>query len=91
MAGFEKVVRSVFPENWQIVIAFGTLEFGLIFLMTRGGGDSEAEAAPAVSSDAAASADIPSIVSDEFEEWSKIPGNLEKWEASLEDLDKTLA
>mmetsp|Transcript_14867 Transcript_14867/g.16818 ORF Transcript_14867/g.16818 Transcript_14867/m.16818 type:complete len:139 (+) Transcript_14867:123-539(+) len=89
--GMEKVVRGVLPEDYQIVIAFGSIEFGLIFLLTRGG-DSEAEpAAPVATSDASASADIPSILSDEFEEWSKVPGNLEKWEASLEDMEKTLA
>ena len=86
IVGMEKVVRGVLPEDYQIVIAFGSIEFGLIFLLTRGG-DSEAEpAAPVATSDASASADIPSILSDEFEEWSKVPGNLEKWEASLEDM-----
>ena len=30
---------------------------------------------------------IPSILSEEFEEWSKVPGNMKKWEDSLKDYD----
>jgi hypothetical protein len=30
--------------------------------------------------------EIPSILSDEFEAWSKIAGNFERWEKSLETM-----
>lgn len=28
---------------------------------------------------------IPSILAPEFEEWSKVPGNMKRWEDSLKD------
>ncbi|KAI9909264.1 hypothetical protein PsorP6_014797 [Peronosclerospora sorghi] len=33
-----------------------------------------------------ASTSIPSLFDKEFDEWSKLPGNLEKWEKSVETL-----
>jgi hypothetical protein len=30
---------------------------------------------------------IPSILDESFEEWSKVPGNMKKWEESLKDYD----
>lgn len=33
------------------------------------------------------SSKIPSLFDDEFDEWSKAPGNLEKWENSLDNLE----
>ncbi|KAI9907504.1 hypothetical protein PsorP6_002991 [Peronosclerospora sorghi] len=41
-----------------------------------------------ISSDTSSSAStsIPSLFDEEFDKWSKLPGNLEKWEKSLETL-----
>jgi hypothetical protein len=37
-------------------------------------------------SSSSTSTSIPSLFDDEFDEWSKLPGNLDKWEKSLETL-----
>lgn len=81
-SGLEAFVRRYLPEDWQIVAVCATVEFGGLglFIATRGGSE-EAEAAPP--SDIASSS-IPSLISEEFEEWSKVSGNMEKWEASID-------
>ena len=42
--------------------------------------------AVAASSSTSVSTSIPSLFDDEFDEWSKLPGNLDKWEKSLETM-----
>lgn len=42
--------------------------------------------APATASSASASSAIPSLFDDEFDEWSKLPGNIERWEKSLDTI-----
>eukprot|EP01084_Bolivina_argentea_P209075 356224_1 len=67
--GFEKVVRSVLPENHQISLAFAFIEFGGIFLIVEMSGGDEAEAEPAAAAPSAGTTNIPSIIDEEFEEW----------------------
>lgn len=40
----------------------------------------------AASAAASTSSAIPSLFDDEFDEWSKLPGNLERWEKSLDTI-----
>lgn len=40
----------------------------------------------AAASSSSTSTSIPSLFDDEFDEWSKLPGNLDKWEKSLETI-----
>ena len=48
----------------------------------------ETAAIPSTSaSTGSSSGAIPSIVDEAFDEWSKIPGNLAKWEKSLDDFN----
>lgn len=82
--GAEAFFRRFLPEDHHLVIFFATIEFGglFLFIKTRGGGEVEEKVKPVVqdSSDTT----IPSMASEEFEDWSKIPGNMEKWEESIE-------
>mmetsp|Transcript_48946 Transcript_48946/g.106654 ORF Transcript_48946/g.106654 Transcript_48946/m.106654 type:complete len:133 (+) Transcript_48946:31-429(+) len=87
--GIEASVRKVFPEDHQIVLAnFGAfLGIYALYKITSIGGGKPAEAAPAPAAPAASSSDseVPSIFDESFEEWAKVPGNLEKYEKSVED------
>ena len=79
--GVEASVRKVLPEDYQLTLAtMGTL-ITIVFLSTRGGKKEEPVAVGSGSPDTS----IPSLFDDSFEEFSKVPGNLEKWEASIED------
>ncbi|KAJ8525288.1 hypothetical protein ON010_g15827 [Phytophthora cinnamomi] len=40
----------------------------------------------AAASSSSTSTSIPSLFDEEFDEWSKLPGNLDKWEKSLETI-----
>lgn len=67
-----------------IIGIYGTL----IFLGTRGGSKKKTEeAAPAAAPGAASSDEIMSILDDGFDEWSKLPGNLDKYAASFEKME----
>lgn len=40
----------------------------------------------AAATGASTSSAIPSLFDDEFDEWSKLPGNIERWEKSLDTI-----
>ena len=86
--GIEASVRKIFPEDHQVVLAnFGAF-FGiycLYKLATIGKKPAEAEPAPVVAAASASDSEVPSIFDESFEEWAKVPGNLEKYEKSVED------
>mmetsp|Transcript_22144 Transcript_22144/g.39607 ORF Transcript_22144/g.39607 Transcript_22144/m.39607 type:complete len:122 (-) Transcript_22144:476-841(-) len=78
--GVDKVVRDVLPEDWQVVLAILGGYFMLYPISKIFSGGKKPEAAPVASSGGGS---IPSIVDDSFEAWSKVPGNMEKWEAEV--------
>ncbi|KAF0711773.1 Aste57867_5031 [Aphanomyces stellatus] len=81
--GIEAKIRAHLPENHHIVMA--TLGFYTVLsapLWFPGGKKEKKEEAVVASTDS--STDIPSIADDSFDAWSKIPGNIAKWEKSLE-------
>lgn len=76
------------PSKKAVEAPAGTLSSTLVF--TRSVNASNADmwscwCAP-VAASSSQSDEIPSILSDEFEEWSKISGNFERWEKSLETI-----
>ena len=76
----------------QIVLAWIGTMFGLYAVKKLFSGSSdeapvEKHAAVVQTSASTEENAIPSILSEEFEEWSKVPGNMKKWEDSLKDYD----
>merc|ERR1740138_440595 len=66
----------------QLVVAVCGFYFSLYLLSKVGGGKKKEEAAAAVS--VSVSSSIPSIIDEGFEKWAAAPGNMAKWEKSLE-------
>ena len=58
----------------------------LIFIGTRGGGKKKEAPAPVAAPPSSATTEVVSVFDDGFDEWSKIPGNLDKWAASFEKI-----
>jgi hypothetical protein len=86
--GFEAKIRAVCPEDKHVVMGVLGTYFGiymLIKMITGGGGAEEAAPVHVAVVDDGSSSDIPSALSPKFEEWSKQPGNMKKWEDSLVD------
>ena len=90
--GIEAKIRSVLPKDEHIVLAWIGTCVGLYYTSKLfSSGDSkpavveQVHVAPAASS--SSETDIPSIMSADFEEWSKIPGNMAKWEESVANFD----
>jgi hypothetical protein len=85
--GIEASVRKVLPEDHHIVLATMGFWFS-IYLVSKVGGssaDAAVEAAPAAAAAPSSGEEvIPALFSDEFEAFSKVPGNMEKWEKSVE-------
>jgi hypothetical protein len=84
--GLEAHVRKVLPEDHQIVLATIGMWFSFYLVVKLTGSSAEAvEEAPAAAPVADKSGEevVPALFSDEFEAFSKIPGNMEKWEASV--------
>eukprot|EP00924_Labyrinthula_sp_SR-Ha-C_P014189 snap_masked-scaffold_72-processed-gene-0.36-mRNA-1 protein AED:1.00 eAED:1.00 QI:0/-1/0/0/-1/1/1/0/119 len=83
--GLEAAVRKYLPEDYQISIAVFTIEFGglaLYFLLKGKKEEPKIEApAPVASTEDS----IPSMFDEAFEEWSKVKGNLERWEESFKN------
>ncbi|TMW67110.1 hypothetical protein Poli38472_012226 [Pythium oligandrum] len=79
--GFEAKVRAVLPQDYQIVLATLGIYSSIILLFKL----KPSKAAPAVEAPAATSASsaVPSLFDDEFDQWSKVPGNMQRWEESL--------
>ncbi|CAI5741565.1 unnamed protein product [Hyaloperonospora brassicae] len=94
----EAKVRHYLPKDYHIVLAtlgaYATLI--MLFKLKPSSKKKEVEEhvggtctdwlVVAASNVTSNSTSIPSLFDDEFDEWSKLPGNLDKWEKSLETL-----
>lgn len=60
----------------------------VLFKLTRGKPKPVAEVP--VASSKGAKDDIPSVLSEKFDKWSQQPGNMAKWEKSLEKWEKDM-
>eukprot|EP01083_Nonionella_stella_P155384 501934_1 len=93
----DSAVRAALPHDWQIVLAIVGMYSGLVvFAKLVTGGKKEEPVAIASASSAfppsgyksgvepsASDSAMPSIMDDGFDAWSKLPGNMEKFEAEL--------
>jgi len=90
--GMEAAVRQYLPENHHIVLGVLGAYAGLYVLVKLAGSGSKGkkkEAAPAPHGAADKGlTEMPSILSEGFDKWSQQPGNMAKWEASLESWEK---
>eukprot|EP00617_Octactis_speculum_P023123 CAMPEP_0185744458 /NCGR_PEP_ID=MMETSP1174-20130828/2587_1 /TAXON_ID=35687 /ORGANISM="Dictyocha speculum, Strain CCMP1381" /LENGTH=125 /DNA_ID=CAMNT_0028417877 /DNA_START=34 /DNA_END=411 /DNA_ORIENTATION=+ len=85
MSALGPLVRQYVKTDTHMVLfilGFYTSIYGIVKLMPGG---KKAEVAAAVASSGGSST-IPSIIDESFEEWSKIPGNMAKWEASVDQM-----
>ncbi|CAI5741567.1 unnamed protein product [Hyaloperonospora brassicae] len=84
----EAKVRHYLPKDYHIVLAtlgaYATLI--MLFKLKPSSKKKEVEEHVGASNVTSNSTSIPSLFDDEFDEWSKLPGNLDKWEKSLETL-----
>lgn len=84
-------MRHYLPEDHHIVLA--TLgAYGAAFVLyklTKSKPKPVAEEAN-VAVQADTKDDIPSMLSEKFDKWSKQPGNMAKWEKSLEKWEKQM-
>ena len=85
MAGGGDVYVIAGREFGTVEVVLGVMGFygALIFLGTRGGSKKEAPAAAPAAASTSSSTEVVSVFDEAFEAWSKIPGNMEKWEKSL--------
>ncbi|KAL3665912.1 hypothetical protein V7S43_009332 [Phytophthora oleae] len=82
----EAKVRHYLPEDYHIVLATLGAYTTLIMLFKLKPSKKKEEEIVIPSSSSSTSTSIPSLFDDEFDEWSKLPGNLDKWEKSLETI-----
>ncbi|KAG2787284.1 hypothetical protein PC129_g7626 [Phytophthora cactorum] len=82
----EAKVRHYLPEDYHIVLATLGAYTTLIMLFKLKPSKKKEEEIVIPSSSSSSSTSIPSLFDDEFDEWSKLPGNLENWEKSLETI-----
>ncbi|CAI5724606.1 unnamed protein product [Peronospora destructor] len=84
----EAKVRHYLPKDYHIVLATLGAYATLIMLFKLKPAKKKAEEIVTSSSatSTSTSTSIPSLFDDEFDEWSKLPGNMDKWEKSLETL-----
>ncbi|CAH0480168.1 unnamed protein product [Peronospora belbahrii] len=87
----EAKVRHYLPKDYHIVLATLGAYTTLIMLFKlkpskKKKEETETEGVSASSLNNSMSTSIPSLFDDDFEEWSKVPGNMDKWEKSLETL-----
>lgn len=82
----EAKVRHYLPKDYHIVLATLGAYTTLIMLFKLKPSKKKEEEIVIPTSLGLASASIPSLFDDEFDEWSKVPGNLDKWEKSLETI-----
>eukprot|EP00939_MAST-03C_sp_MAST-3C-sp1_P005502 g5502.t1 len=90
--GMEAKIRAVLPKDEHIVLAWIGTMFGLYGVSKLFGGSDkpvakEEPARVAAAPSSSGESEIPSAFSKSFEEWSKIPGNMKKWEESCKDFD----
>ncbi|KAI9917766.1 hypothetical protein PsorP6_012962 [Peronosclerospora sorghi] len=82
----EAKVRKYLPNDYHIVMAtLGTYATIYMFYQLNPSKKKE-EVVISSGTISSASTSIPSLFDEEFDEWSKLPGNLEKREKSLETL-----
>lgn len=65
--------------------------YGVSKVLSGGSSDDVADVAPshaATTSAPSGETDVPSLFSKSFEEWSKVPGNMKKFEDSCKDFDE---
>mmetsp|Transcript_17056 Transcript_17056/g.24928 ORF Transcript_17056/g.24928 Transcript_17056/m.24928 type:complete len:134 (-) Transcript_17056:138-539(-) len=85
--GIEGMVRKYLPNDEHMalgIMGFYGVAYGLFKLTSGGKKEEEAKVEAAAPSTAAAGDEIPSMADEKFDSWSEIPGNMEKWVASLE-------
>ncbi|RHY03425.1 hypothetical protein DYB37_005631 [Aphanomyces astaci] len=86
--GLEATIRAKLPNDHDIVLAtlgaYAVLTAPFWFPTGKKAVVEEPAAAPAGASNA--STEVPSLFDDNFDEWSKIPGNFAKWEKSLDTI-----
>ncbi|CAH0484500.1 hypothetical protein KXD40_007257 [Peronospora effusa] len=85
----EAKVRHYLPKDYHIVLATLGAYATIIMLFKLKPSKKKAEeivATPSSSNSNSTLTSIPSLFDDEFDEWSKLPGNMDKWEKSLETL-----
>ncbi|KAH7468471.1 hypothetical protein PRIC1_010426 [Phytophthora ramorum] len=82
----EAKVRHYLPEDYHIVLATLGAYTTLIMLFKLKPSKKKEEEIVIPASSNSTSTSVPSLFDDEFDEWSKLPGNLAKWEKSLETL-----
>mmetsp|Transcript_224 Transcript_224/g.335 ORF Transcript_224/g.335 Transcript_224/m.335 type:complete len:125 (+) Transcript_224:127-501(+) len=85
--GAEATLRKYLPEDHHIVLANLGAVVGIyaIYKMTQIGKKPAPEPAAPAAAPSASDAEIPSLLDEGFEEFAKVPGNIEKWEKSVEE------
>jgi len=85
--GLEAKFRKLFPENHHVALAFigGYAGLFAIYKIATMGKKKEEPVVVAVASASTGTSEVPSIFDESFEEFSKIPGNLEKYEKAVEE------
>nr|CCA28321.1 conserved hypothetical protein [Albugo laibachii Nc14] len=82
--GFEAKVRAYLPEDHQIVLA--TLGFyATVFALCKLKPSKKKEEPIHAIADSTTT-EVPSLFDEEFDKWSQISGNLERWEKSLDSI-----
>mmetsp|Transcript_2902 Transcript_2902/g.4011 ORF Transcript_2902/g.4011 Transcript_2902/m.4011 type:complete len:130 (+) Transcript_2902:36-425(+) len=92
----DNVVRKALPHDWQIVLAIVGMYSGLVGVAKLCSGGKKEEAPAVVTSSSAAfpasgyksgvepsESSIPSMLDESFDAWSKVPGNMAKYEAEF--------
>lgn len=81
----EFVFRGGGASLSQVVLGIFGMYVGVygVFKLVSGGGKKEAAPAP-VAAAVSSNDDVPSITSAGFDDWIKIPGNMEKYEQAVE-------
>jgi len=84
--GIEALVHQYFPEGHHKVMGVMGFYFSL-YLISKlfTGGKKKEEEKVATTGGSTSDDSIVSMADDKFSEWMTVPGNAEKWEASLND------
>ncbi|RLN57748.1 hypothetical protein BBP00_00007378 [Phytophthora kernoviae] len=82
----EAKVRAYLPEDYHIVLATLGAYTTLFLLFKLKPSKKQEEEIVIPSSSSPATTSMPSLFDEEFDEWSKLPGNMAKWEKNLETI-----
>lgn len=84
--GIEALVHQYFPEGHHKVMGVMGFYFSL-YLISKifTGGSKKEEKVSTPGGESSSDDSIVSMADDKFSEWMTVPGNAEKWEASLND------